>query len=163
MKKIFIAMLLSVASLLLTGCNMFQPLEKEFTGTGITITLNEDFVITETVMAPFYLTSLDYIFMGLRDSKSEFVDTNVTSLQDYTTAVLEFGGYSGATVLTAEEGYSYLYSYYTATVEEVEYGYMLICMESDNYYYLMNLGCLNDNLEDSKEQFIEWANTIIVE
>jgi hypothetical protein len=36
-------------------------------------------------------------------------------------------------------------------------------MESDDYYYVMNLGCLNKDLEGNKEQYIEWANTISVD
>ena len=163
MKKPFIILLFTLSLFLLVGCDFFAPEAKEFTGSGITITLTEEFVLTETVMAPFYLTSLDDIFMGMRESKTEFVDTAITSLQDYAEAVLEFGGYSGYTVNNAEEGYNYVYAYYSASVEDIDYGYMLICMESDNYYYLMNLGCLNSNLEDSKDQYIEWANSIIVE
>lgn len=163
MKKIFIALLFSLSVFSLTGCDLFAAADKEFSGTGMTIILNEDFVVTETVMVPFYVTSLHDIFSGMRESKSLFVRSSITNLEEYAEAVLENGGHSGETLYESEEANGYFYAYYTALVEDVEYGYMLICMETDDYYYLMNFGCLSDDLEDSKEQYIEWTNTLEVE
>lgn len=161
MKKILLTLLLFVTLLTISGCDLFAPEEKEFSGSGITITLNEDFVVTQTVIVPFYLVSLDNIFMGSRESKDIFDGTYVTSLEDYAQAVLDMNNHSESTIHSSDK--EYVYAYYEATVEDIEYGYMLICMESDDYYYVMNLGCLNSDLEDNKEQYIEWANTIVVE
>lgn len=163
MRKIILLLVLGLFGFMLTGCDLFAPEEKVFSGSGMTITLNEDFVETSTVLVPLYLASMDHIFMGDREAKSDFVDTTITNLTEYAEAVLEFGGYTDATVNQSEEGYEYVYAYYSATVDGTEFGYMLICMESDNYYYIMNLGCLYEDLDDSKEQYIEWANTIVVE
>lgn len=163
MKKIFLMLVIGLFGFALTGCDLFAPEEKVFSGSGMTITLNDNFVENDTVLVPLYLASMDYIFMGDREEKSLFVDTEINSLNDYAEAILELGGFTDSTVYESAEGYEYLYAYYSATVDEDEFGYMLICMESDSYYYIMNLGCFLDDLEDSKEQFIEWANTIVVE
>ena len=163
MKRFILMFVIGLFGFALTGCDLFAPEEKVFSGSGMTITLNDNFIETDTVLVPLYLTSMDHIFMGEREAKSLFVGTEIESLSDYAEVVLEYGGYTDSTVYQAAEGYEYVYAYYSATVDDQEFGYMLICMESDSYYYLMNLGCLYDDLEDSKDQYIEWANTIIVE
>ena len=163
MRKIFLLFVMGLFGFALMGCDLCAPEEEVFTGGGITITLNDNFIKTDTVMVPMYLESMDHIFMGEREAKSLFVDTEITNLTEYAEAILEYGGYTDSTVCQSEEGYEYVYAYYSATVDENKFGYMMICMESDSYYYLMNLGCFYDDLEDSKEQYIEWANTIVVE
>ena len=99
--------------------------------------------------------------MGLRESKSTINSYGIYTLNDYIDAVLENGGHPSATVYESENG-EYMYAYYSATVEKVKYGYMLICMKGAQHYYVMNFGCLYDELADNKDQYIEWANTIIV-
>jgi len=163
MKKVVLMLLLVLSAITLTGCDLFKPAEKEFSGSGITITLNEDFSVTETVLVPFYLVSLDDIFMGSRESKSLFKNTTINSLQDYAEASLANAGHEDATIYESDSDTDYIYAYYSATNDGTEFGYMLICMESDDYYYVMNLGCLNKDLEGNKEQYIEWANTISVD
>lgn len=157
----FICVFLAFAT---TGCDFFAPAEKEFSGSGITITLNDDFAVTETVLAPLYLVSLDHVFMGMRESKSLANAYDIYSLQDYATAVLTNGGKTDVSTYNSNEtGATYIYAYYTSTVDGNDYGYMLVCMESSTYFYSMNFGCLEENLEDSKTIYHNWADTIIVE
>jgi len=164
MKKLLIATLCFLSVFALAGCDWFAPAEKEFSGSGMTITLNEDFSVTETVMFPLYLVSLRHIFMGSRESKALATSYGIASLQDYATAIMENGGHAGESTFDSDEtGATYVYAYYTATVDTIEYGYMLVCMESATYYYSMNFGCLESNLEASKTQYHTWADTIVVD
>lgn len=155
-------MVLALSVFALSGCSFFAPEEKEFTGSGITITLNDSFVETDSVVAPLFISSLKHIFMGLRETKTDAVSVGIYTLGEYIDYALENSGYSGSTVHESENG-EYVYAYYSATVDEVEYGYMIICMEGTSHYYLMNFGCLNDELEENKDQYIAWADTIIVD
>lgn len=153
-----------VCFFLLLGVDIFEAEPKEFNAAGITITLNDDFIISESVVAPLYLVATDHIFIGMRESKSSINNAGIYNLQDYADAVLANNGHAGETTYESDdEGATYIYAYFTATVEDIEYGYMLICMKSDNYYYSMNFGCLEKNLEKFKAQYHEWADTIIVE
>jgi len=146
----------------LMSCSFFGDEPQEFSGTGITITLNDSFQETDTMFVPFYVESFDYIFTGERESKDLFVGSEINSLEAYANAVLEYSDSDGEEVQESDNG-NYVYSYYTSTVDEEEFGYMLVCMESDDYYYLMNFACYEDKFEDSKDKFFDWADTIVVE
>lgn len=164
MKKFLIALLGVLSVFSMAGCDWFGPAEKEFSGSGITVTLTEEFVLTETVIVPFYLVSVDHIFMGMRESKSTLSPYGITNLDEYILAVLENGGHPEESTFASDEtGATYRYAYYTSTVEGIEYGYMLVCMESDTYFYSMNFGCLEPHLESNKTQYHEWADTIVVQ
>jgi hypothetical protein len=164
MKKIIITMLCILSVFAMVGCDLFGPADKEFSGSGITITLNEDFVLTETVISPFYLVSFDHIFMGMRESKSLVNDYGIDTLTEYIDGVLDNGGHGEEISYSSDEtGATYVYAYYTATVDGTDYGYMLICMLSSTYFYSMNFGCLEKNLEDNKTQYHVWADTIVIE
>lgn len=163
MKKFFIGLVIILTTFSLIGCDFFAPEEKEFSGAGITIMLDESFTQEETVIVPFYLESFNHIFMGSREEKLLFVGTEIENLQQYIEAVLDYNGNTSVEVNESEDGYDYLYAYYSSVVDDIEYGYMMVCMEGEDHYYIMNFGCLNSKLEDYKEQYIEWANTIAVE
>jgi hypothetical protein len=159
-KKIFIAAIFFVIVLTLTACGS-KP--KDFSSAGITITLTEDFIEKEVIQAPLYLESMNHIFMGMRESKSELAVYNISTLRKYIDAVLANGNVNAQIETFDEDGIYYLYAYYSATVSEVEYGYMLIVMEGQNHYYSMNFGCLNKNLDKHKDTYFSWAKTIIVD
>ncbi|MCK4551556.1 MAG: hypothetical protein KAU02_01470 [Tenericutes bacterium] len=162
MKKLILTLLCTFTLFAMTGCDLFEPEEKEFSEAGMTITLNEDFILTETVMAPLYLVSLDHIFIGLRESKDLVVSAGINNLQEYADTVLTIGGHPDETTYNSEGDFTYIYAYYTASVDDIDYGYMLVCAEGDSYYYTMNFACLEDNLENNKELYIGWADSIII-
>ncbi|MGD9909666.1 MAG: hypothetical protein AB7U79_03575 [Candidatus Izemoplasmatales bacterium] len=162
MKKIALLTIFMLSLFALSGCSLFAPSEKEFSGSGITITLDDSFAVQETDSWPLFLSSIDHVFMGLRESKSDAVSVGINTLAEYMDLVLYNGGEENSTVYESDNG-EYLYAYYTAQVDGEEFGYMLVCMQGANYYYLMNFGCYSDELDDNKDQYIAWANTIIVE
>jgi hypothetical protein len=159
-KKIFILVVFFIMALMLTACGS-NP--KEFSGSGISITLTDQFIEKEVIQAPLYLESTNHIFMGMRESKSELEIYNINTLRKYIDAVINNGNVNAEVETFNEDGVEYLYAYYTATVSEIEYGYMLIVMEGQSHYYSMNFGCLQKNLDDYKDTYFTWAKTIIVE
>lgn len=163
MKKISVLIIMFLFAFALSAC---EAKEKEFSGAGISVKLDESFVEKEVIQAPLYLESYDYIFMGLRESSSELVAYGITTLEDYVDAVLANNGHGSSTVETMtddEDNILYYYAYYTATVEDMDYGYMLIAMQGESHFYTMNFGCLESKLDDSKDQFKTWAESITVD
>jgi len=162
MKKLFLVLVALLFTFGLTSCDLFGNEPLEFSGSGITITLDDSFQETDTMYVSFYLESFDYIFTGEREDKTLFSNTGIDNLEDYINAVLEYADNEDEEVILSEDE-TFYYAYYTASVDEDEFGYMLICMESDDYYYVMNFGCYENKLDDSKEQFFEWVDTIVIE
>ncbi len=147
-------------ALILVGC---KSNEKTFSGAGVSITLNSSFVEKEVIQAPFYLESKDHLFMALRETKTDLSTYGIADLSSYIEAVLSNASKT-ATVETFEEGdLLYKYAYYTSTVGDQTFGYMLIVMEGENHFYSMNFGCLEDKLEDNKDLYFKWSKTITVE
>lgn len=164
MKKAFLAGLIALTFFALVGCDLFGPEDKEFTGSGITVTLNDSFYESENVSFPLYLISVKHIFAASRELKTSVSPYGIRSLSAYAEAVLENNNHGDSEVLLRDEdGHYYRYAYYTADVDGTEYGYMIVFMEGASHYYAMNFGCLNKNLEASKEQYFAWADTIVVE
>lgn len=163
MKKIAVLFIVFLFAFALSAC---ESKAKEFSGAGISITLDESFVEKEVMQAPLYLESFDYIFTGLRESTSELLGYGINDLEDYIDAVLTNNNQGSVTVETMtddEDNVLYYYAYYTATVEDMEFGYMLITMQGESHYYTMNFGCLESKLDDNKDQFFTWAESITVE
>jgi len=163
MKKLLFLVVLVFSLFALAGCSITRISDKEFTAAGITITLDNSFTQKEVVQAPLYLESLEHIFIGLRESKSSLFSYGIDTLAEYTQAVIDNAGHDSEVLTFDEGGITFMYAYYEATVEDQDFGYMLICMEGASYFYTMNFGCLEKNLERNKDQYMDWIQTIIVE
>lgn len=158
-KSMFIVFLLAF-SFMLAGC---KAESKTFTGAGVSITLNDSFIEKEVVQAPLYLESQDHIFMAIRETKTDLSAYSITTLESYISAVLSNSNKT-ADVLTSEgTDETYLYAYYESTVGDQTFGYMLLVFEGESHFYSMNFGCLSSNLDDNKDLYLDWANTITVE
>lgn len=164
MKKLAIATMVLFLVFSLMGCQTEK--EKEFSGTGVTITLNDTFIEKEVIQAPLYLESQNYIFTGLRESTSLLQANAIYDLEGYIKAVLKNNNHGDKTyepVKDDKDNVLYYYAYYTARVEDMDFGYMVLVMKGSNHYYTMNFGCLEKKLETSKDQFFTWAKSISVE
>lgn len=158
----FIVAFLAISIFGLSAC--FKPKTKEFSGSGMTVTLTDDFVEKEVLQAQLYLESTKSIFMGNAETKAFLVDYGITDLRTYTQKVLELAGKTSVEIFEYNEGgVRFDYAYYDATVDLNEFGYMLITMEGESNYYTMDFGCKKANLESNKEQFMAWAKLIKVE
>ncbi|WP_264230141.1 hypothetical protein [Acholeplasma laidlawii] len=159
MRKKILLVVTVLSLLLIAGCS---PSTKEFSGSGMTVKLNESFVEKEVIQAPLYLESQNHIFMGMRESKTDLASYGISNLEDYIEAILDNHGKSATVEVYEDEDITYYYAYYTATVDR-EYGYMLFVMEGESYFYSMNFGCLESNLDKNKTQYHNWAKTVIVD
>lgn len=162
MKRIFLVLNLMLFSLFLVGC---EPSEKTFTGVGISVTLDDSFIEKDVIQAPFYLESTKYIFTGMRESKLSLSTIGVFSLIDYIETVLSVNGKGSVSPemkLDDDDNVMYYYAYYNNSVEDMNFGYMMIAMEDDSNFYTMNFGCLEEEFDDNKDQFFEWASSIEV-
>lgn len=160
MKKILLLLIVFLCVSSLTGC---KAKAKTFSKIGVSITLDETFVEKEVIQAPFYLESSKHMFMALREAKSELTTYGITSLDSYINTVLTTSGKTATVETYDQDDVYYKYAYYTSTVGDQTFGYMLITMEGTNHFYTMNFGCLESNLENSKELYFKWAKTITVE
>lgn len=151
---------------LLSGCGLFSAKPKEFSESGMTITLTDDFAASENVMAQMYVVSKDHIFMGNGESKSTLsgYGYNNLSLNDYIGLVLSASKKEAEVKSYSDDDTNFLYAYYQSTVEGKDYSYMLICMQGKDKFYAMNLGCFTKNFNDkTKDTYMEWAKTIRVQ
>ena len=91
MKKVLFGFIILLFTFALTGC--FDEVEpKEFSEAGMSITLTDEFVQSEYVMAELYIVSKMHIFMGNGESKQIFVDQGYgeLTLEEYAYLVLNF-------------------------------------------------------------------------
>lgn len=158
MKKRVLLILSLLSIFLLVGC--FNT-KKEFSGIGMTITLNNNFVEKDIIQAPFYIESKDNMFMGMRESKSELSYYGVNTLKEYINAVLSNHQKTADVKKYEKDDLIYYYAYYTASVEDQTFGYMLFVMETETHFYSMNFASLEKNFESHKPQFKKWIATIV--
>jgi hypothetical protein len=161
MKRIMSLFFIFLLAIVLVGCKSNN--KKEFSQIGVTITLNDTFVEKEVIQAPFYLESKNHFFMANREAKTELLPYGITSIDAYIQAVLTNAGKSVSVKSVNEDDVSYKYAYYTSTVGDQSFGYMLVVMEGENHFYTMNFGCLETNFDDSKDLYTKWTKTITVE
>lgn len=161
MKRILLVLLLMVSTLMLTACT---PRAKKFEGSGVEITLTTEFREEKTELVPLYLVSKKHVFMANRESKTVLKTHGIKTLQQYIDLVLSNAGKVAATQnAETNDNTPYIFAYYKASVDKKDFGYMLLAFEGERYFYTMNFGCLAHHLDNYKEQYIKWAQTIKVE
>lgn len=165
MKKVLFGFIILLFTFALTGC--FDEVEpKEFSEAGMSITLTDEFVQSEYVMAELYIVSKMHIFMGNGENKQIFVDQGYgeLTLEEYAYLVLNFANKDVEVKEYSDNDTSFKYAYYESTVEGKVYSYMLVCMEGQSKFYTMNFGCLKKNFTDEvRDQYFGWAKTIRVD
>lgn len=159
MKKILLTFVLIFSLLFTAGCKK----EKEFTMDGLKVTLDSSFVKREQIGVVLAAVSTDKIFTANRQEKSQFGSSY--TLSDYYDACLMSINLTGEhEEYKDEEGnIKFLYGYYNNTADEQEYGYMLVVLEGNDYFYAVNFGTYSDKLDSNKDKFLNWAKTIVVE
>lgn len=163
MKKI-ILILLFILTLSLTGCTS-KVEEKEFTGAGLTIRLTSEFKEYEHKSWDLYLsTDTSVAFMARRYTKHQIVqnvDLSTLSNEGYMNFCIANNGFE-ATVYHVERPVDsfdpFCYCYFTDA--NSKYGYMMIVMSNDNYFYNINLSTTYADFQDSKQMLMEYAVTI---
>lgn len=161
MKKIVVLTLLAL-TFLFSGCSLFDAEPKEFSGSGMTLTLDDTFSESSILNAQLYLISTKHGFTGNGERKSDLSDY-ATTLEEYGELIsdvydkdLEYKTYSDSDT-------SFLYSTYEASTEDGDFSYMIVLKEGESKFYCMNFFCRSKDFEKSEDQYLEWAKTIRVE
>ena len=128
---------------------------------GVTITLPSTFIEYESEKWESYYESDDYAFMAKRVLRSKY-DESLTS-KAYLQYILSEHKLE-ATVGTVEginEAFHYCY-YVNYENDEPTFGYMMLVIGSEDYFYLMNFSSVYEKFQDSKLLFLQYALTIKV-
>ena len=170
MKRFLCLVSLLFLSFVLFACNA-SP--KEFSKGGITLTLNTSFKESSADNAQVYYLSRKAMFMGNRFDPNDYPPTcrydkeSPDMLADHlrNDEYLQYDGKPAhySVLETGNDGTKFAWLYYDNTVNNVEYSYMLVTKISDDYFYVMNFGCLKKDFEDLSSDFMDYAKTIKVE
>lgn len=182
MKKLFICLLMIIGVLFITGCgDSFTKKEQEdfkneilneisvdktFQNGGIFVTLNTNFKEYEVTGWDIYLYDGESALMSQRVSKQSNIndmDFSSLNLKQYMQLVqslnkMEAYVYEDKTIY----GESLLYCYCKKPEGTVDYGYMMMALESKGYFYTINLSCPYEKFEDYKPLFLRYAKGISV-
>lgn len=161
LRKSCFVFLVGLLALSMNACFLSKP--EEFSGSGITITLNDSFHEKSSVAVLLYLESLNHLFLGNREAKDDLISYGIRSESDYIEGVLESIDSDSEVLVYEDDDTHFRYAYYTSEVDGETYGYMLVVMEGEDHYYAMNFACFADKLEKNKPTYLDWAKTIRVE
>ncbi|MGM9680466.1 MAG: hypothetical protein ACI3XR_03065 [Eubacteriales bacterium] len=164
MKK-FLALILCTVTLLTTlALASCSENTKEYSSSGITVTLPDSFVEKELIGYTYYLQSTDVIFAAVKEEFS--AATLIPGFKDYTlkqyadlvvTANLLTG------IATVEETDGLTYLTYEKDVSGQTYFYIAPVFKGSDAFWLVNFGCFASDKDEYSEKFIEWAKTIKVD
>lgn len=160
MKRKYILLIFVLFVFCLTGCTIKQ---KEFSGCGTTISLSSDFKEYPSAKWSYYVENDRIAYMVNRKAKTETI--NGTPIGSFT-----LKQYMGINLSNAQieadvyyvEGVNgdFYYCYYTTGTL---YGYMFMVMESESYFYVINLATDYATFQDDKKILFSYAVTITVE
>ena len=161
MKKSRNTIIIIVVLLTLLTLISFKGRKHTFSSNGITVTLTSKFKSQQVSGAQVAYLTRKVGFMGNRDLKAL---TFCSKLEGYTKKVVAAANLKDVEIFKYnEDGVTFMYAYYLATVDNIRYKYMLVTKEGNNAYYTMNFWSLEKNFNKYEKQFMKWAKTIIVE
>lgn len=167
MRKIVLLVITLFISLSFFGCK--KVVEKEFSKSGVTITLTSEFKKKESDNWLVYLDSKDCSFFATKQNK-QTIDLKMFNFEESIKGYMMYiQNLNGLNVSKKELSGLYgniIYSYYALHDFDNEKDlctYMLMIMESENYYYTMNLCCDSDKFDDMQLTFMKYAMSIKVE
>ena len=167
MKKKLLIVMLFIFIFSLVGC---QVIEQTFSGGGVEIRLSSDFEEMDNALYDFYVINDKLTaFMSKRYTKHQTiqnVDLSTLTREEYMSFCIAKYGWD-ATIFSVErpneEFDSFCYCYYGEYNQETgqyTYGYMMIVMSDENYFYNMSLAVPYEIFQDSKQLLMEYAITI---
>lgn len=160
LRNLFLTLVILLSVFTLTSC---KAKEKTFSSNGITVTLTSKFKEKTIQGAQVVYMSRKVGFMGNPEAKSLLMLPDGV-LAEYTEKVIEVSNLKDIETKTFEEnGNTFMYGYYKATVKNITYKYMLVTKEGENHYYTMNFWTVEKDFATYEDQMMEWAKSIVVE
>lgn len=140
------------------------PKSKEFNSpAGLKITLTTKFYEKEIVGQTLYLESQNAIFCALKESFTDLSVLNITSensIEDYA-EVVKNTNHLSAELKTDENNLTYMD--YEKTVTGRNFFYRAYFFKGTDAFWLCQFACLETNKDSETSNFVEWANTIVVD
>ncbi len=173
MKKMLLCLSILLLTVLLPGCMVKSEI---FEDKGVKIKLTSDFEEVDVEQWDYYLENDTIAFMSNRIGKlsqieganGESLKLLDLSLQQFLVVALQLNGItmeqiSIYKVETDKSDKDFYYCYYSVEAKENTYGYMMMVMESDNFFYTMNFSTDYDVFEENKSLLLSYAVTIEIE
>ncbi len=138
--------------------------EKTFTSHGFTITLTDDFYEKDYASLTAYFESSDVIVTALKEdfTSLEVVGLNASSsVSDYMKAVFETNEFSGD-IKKSSNG-KYEYTEYKSSSSGKEFSYLMVTLKGKDAFWLVNFACESKNIDEYREKFLKYADTIKVD
>ncbi len=131
-----------------------EPAPKTFSDNGFTITLTEEFEEMEVEGYDVAYVSDAMSVFALAEAKELVGDVE---LKEYARLVVENNNHAG---LTITEGDGFVWAEYTADVEGQEVYYLVVCVEGEEDFWIVNFATPDSNKETCKDIFLGWAKGI---
>ena len=162
MKKSLVLIFLCIFMFTLTGCVIK---DQTYTGGGVSIRLKSDFKEYDHPSWDYYLYNDDQVaFMVTRYTRHQTlqgVDLSKLTLEEYMNFCIATNEFE-ATVFIVERPIDqfdpFCYCYFTDANDK--FGYMMIVMTDENYYYNMCLSTTYEDFQNSKQMLMEYSITI---
>lgn len=160
MKK-FISILLALVLAIgvFAGCDLLESDPKTFTEGDFTITLNEDFKVSDEDNGYDITFSSGTAIVFVLEEDFEYFDED-TKLDEYVELSLEA---NDCEELEIQDAGDYLYVEYTDDVEGEEYYYMVAYYEGSDAFWVVNFSTPESYRSTMEAKFTTWASSIEVE
>lgn len=160
MKKLLNILFCSLLVVCLSACSLLGPSNKDFTTNGMTITLTDEFYEKENVSFTKLYQSEKAIVSILKEEFDLVPEMNKdTSLEEYSTAVLAANNLTDKKLNKSTNG-KYNYFEYERTANGNDFYYIGTVYKGTDAFWLINFACLQDDKDNFKETFLNWADTV---
>lgn len=148
------------------GCNLInrtnnQVKPKDFERNGLKVTLTSDYVLkadqADANNAELYVESPQACFLGNLEDKVDFA---AIDLLQYTQIIHNVASNKSDIATYEEDGKKFMYFSYEATANLINFKYLLITLESENYFATCNFFTYKSKYDGMEEEFLEMAKTI---
>ena len=164
MKKVLALALLLAMTLSLVACGgrVYDADPKEFTSSGMTITLTDAFREITKERFTVCFDSSEVAVFGTRENFSAQGGFADISLQEYATMVYNNNATKGPGDITEIDGLTTIEYQFLNEQENVTYCYFLSMYRGESAFWLIQFACREADYEAYRPYFIEWAKTVDV-
>lgn len=174
-KRIFMCALALAMSLSLTACGgssgpdsnapaeaTLAPEPKEITVDDLTITLTSDYGKSVTEEYDLYYSSASAICIGIRETKEELAENNITvnSINDYASFIMDKSGIESEVTLLDDNS---AYFEWSKPIKDKEYSYIGYVTMAEESCWLIQFGCLSDSYVELKPDFLQYLDSVSVQ
>lgn len=163
MKRFYKLCLLLCCAVLLAGvcgCGLLggEPAAKDFSKSGATITLTEQFTEKDLISQTAYYESRKAIVTMLKEEYSMFRNTEYEdmTLTQYAKLVIQVNGLSGK--VSEENGLTYFT--YEKSTNGKDFKYYATVFKGPDAYWLIQFACETENFTEYQPEFQKWAKSV---